>query len=179
MPVLERSWFARSPQKPTQSKAPSRGHTIPASQDQLRSATEVIRPAAVSDPEIEALWSDVEAKLLRVQRAIVDQLDETKSLARGLTGVRRPTSVDPRPPNRVAGIRARAALGTNPLRDIAPRRLLPQPPRAASRDSRRRRRTLHSLGDTEPSQNTAPRAFLVGDTNPPARGRRSRRRRTV
>jgi hypothetical protein len=31
------------------------------------------------------LWSDIEAKLLRIQRAIVDQLDETKSLARGLT----------------------------------------------------------------------------------------------
>jgi AcrR family transcriptional regulator len=86
MPVLERSWF----REVTAEADPVRKLRLVAAQSRRVKTSsgallEVIRTAALSDPEIATLWSDVEAKLLRVQRAIVDQLDETKSLARGLT----------------------------------------------------------------------------------------------
>ena len=41
---------------------------------------EVIRTAAATDPEIATLWGDIQAKLLRVQRAVVDQLDALDAL---------------------------------------------------------------------------------------------------
>jgi AcrR family transcriptional regulator len=85
-PVLERSWF----REVTAEADPVRKLGLVAAQARRVKASsgvllDVIRTAAGSDPEIATLWSDIEAKLLRVQRAIVDQLDETKSLARGLT----------------------------------------------------------------------------------------------
>ena len=86
IPVLERSWFRDVTAEPD----PVRKLGLVAAQSRRVKTSsgallEVIRTAAVSDPEIATLWSDIQAKLLRVQRAIVDQLDGTKSLARGLT----------------------------------------------------------------------------------------------
>ena len=86
IPVLERSWFRevtaeRDPVRKLRLVA-AQSHRVKTSSGAL---LEVIRTAAVTDPEIATLWRDIEAKLLRVQRAIVDQLDETKSLAPGLT----------------------------------------------------------------------------------------------
>ena len=87
IPVLDRSWF----REVTTESGPVRKLRLVAAQSRRVKTSsgallEVIRTAAVSDPEIAILWSDIEAKLLRLQRTIVDQLDETKSLARGLTG---------------------------------------------------------------------------------------------
>jgi TetR/AcrR family transcriptional regulator, regulator of autoinduction and epiphytic fitness len=86
IPVLERSWFR---EVTTEADPVRKLHLVAAQSRRVKTNSgallEVIRTAAVSDPEIATLWSDIEAKLLRVQRAIVDQLDETKSLARGLT----------------------------------------------------------------------------------------------
>lgn len=86
IPVLDRSWF----REVTTEADPVRTLRLVAAQSRRVKTSsgallEVIRTAAASDPEIATLWSDIESKLLRVQRAIVDQLAETKSLARGLT----------------------------------------------------------------------------------------------
>lgn len=86
IPVLERSWFREVGAE----RDPVRKLGLVAAQSRrVKSSSgallEVVRTAAVTDPEIATLWSDIETKLLRVQRAIVDQLDETKSLAPGLT----------------------------------------------------------------------------------------------
>jgi AcrR family transcriptional regulator len=85
-PVLQRSWFreVRAEADPVRKLGlvAAQARRVKASSGVL---LDVIRTAAGSDPEIATLWSDIEAKLLRVQRAIVDQLDETTSLARGLT----------------------------------------------------------------------------------------------
>jgi AcrR family transcriptional regulator len=85
-PVLQRSWF----REVTAERDPVRKLHLVAAQSRRVKANsgellEVIRTAAATDPEIAILWHDIEAKLLRVQRAIVDQLDETNSLAPGLT----------------------------------------------------------------------------------------------
>ena len=86
IPVLERSWF----REVTAERDPVRKLRLVAAQSRrVKSGSgmllEVVRNAAMTDPEIATLWRDIETKLLRVQRAIVDQLDETKSLAAGLT----------------------------------------------------------------------------------------------
>jgi AcrR family transcriptional regulator len=88
IPVLERRWFLEV----TAERDPVRKLRLVAAQSRRVKASsgallEVIRTAAVTDPEIATLWRDIEAKLLRVQRALVDQLDETKSLASALTTV--------------------------------------------------------------------------------------------
>jgi AcrR family transcriptional regulator len=86
IPVLERSWFCEV----TAETDPVRKLGLVAAQSRRVKTSsgallEVIRTAADSDPEIATLWNDIEAKLLGVQRAIIDQLDETNSLAPGLT----------------------------------------------------------------------------------------------
>ena len=86
IPVMERSWFREM----TAERDPVRKLRLAAAQSRrVKSGSgallEVVRNAAMTDPEITALWRDIETKLLRVQRAIVDQLVETKSLAAGLT----------------------------------------------------------------------------------------------
>ena len=86
IPVLERSWF----REVTAERDPVRKLGLVAAQSRRvksRSGAllEVVRNAAMTDPEIAPLWRDIETKLLRVQRAIVDQLGETKSLRAGLT----------------------------------------------------------------------------------------------
>jgi AcrR family transcriptional regulator len=86
IPVLERSWF----REVTAERDSVRKLGLVAAQSRRVKASsgallEVVRTAAVTDSEIAILWRDIETKLLRVQRAIVDQLDETKSLAPGQT----------------------------------------------------------------------------------------------
>ena len=46
---------------------------------------EAIRIAASIDEDVAALWRDIEAKLLRVQRAVVEQLRRSGALAPALT----------------------------------------------------------------------------------------------
>jgi AcrR family transcriptional regulator len=86
IPVLERRWFR---EVTAETDAVRKLALVAAQSRRVKTSSgallEVIRTAAVSDPEIATLWNDIEAKLHRVQRAIVDQLDETNSLAPGLT----------------------------------------------------------------------------------------------
>jgi AcrR family transcriptional regulator len=85
-PVLERSWFR---DVAAESDPIRKLRLVAAQSRRVKTGSgallEVIRTAAVTDPEIATLWHDIEHKLLRVQRAVVDQLGETNSLAPGLT----------------------------------------------------------------------------------------------
>jgi AcrR family transcriptional regulator len=86
IPVLERSWFREVTAEPDPVQKLRR---VAAQSRRVKTSSgallEVIRTAADTDLETATLWSDIEAKLLSVQRAIVEQLDETDSLAPGLT----------------------------------------------------------------------------------------------
>jgi AcrR family transcriptional regulator len=84
-PVLEREWFRAVAAEPT----PERKLRLVAAQARgvkARSGAllEMIRTAASTDPEIAALWNGIEAKLLHVQRAIVEQVHASGSLAEPL-----------------------------------------------------------------------------------------------
>jgi AcrR family transcriptional regulator len=75
-PVLQRRWMLEL----TDEAHPAEKLRLLAAQSRrVKTATgpllEVIRTAAATDPEIATLWGDIQAKLLRVQRAVVDQLD--------------------------------------------------------------------------------------------------------
>jgi AcrR family transcriptional regulator len=85
IPVLERAWYRRLLAEPD----PEAKLGILAAQARdvkTRSGAllEVIRNAAGADPEIAALWSRIQTKLLDVQRSVVEQLNETDALALGL-----------------------------------------------------------------------------------------------
>jgi AcrR family transcriptional regulator len=79
-PVLQRRWMREL----TDEAHPAEKLRLLAAQSRrVKTATglllEVIRTAA-TDPEIATLWEDIQAKLLRVQRAVVDQLDALHAL---------------------------------------------------------------------------------------------------
>ncbi len=85
IPVLEREWYRDVVNEPDPERklrlVAAQAHRVKARSGAL---LEMIRTAASADPEITALWADIEAKLLNVQRAIVDQLHATGSLAPSL-----------------------------------------------------------------------------------------------
>src|SRR5688500_2576610 len=73
-PVLQRRWMREL----TDDARPAEKLRLLAAQSgRVKGATgpllEVIRAAAATDPEIARLWADIQAKLLRVQRAVADQ----------------------------------------------------------------------------------------------------------
>ncbi|WP_448612944.1 TetR/AcrR family transcriptional regulator [Modestobacter sp. URMC 112] len=74
-PVLERRWMR---ELTDQADPAGKLQLLAAQSRRVKTATgpllEVIRTAAATDAEIATLWQDIEAKLLRVQRAVVDQL---------------------------------------------------------------------------------------------------------
>ena len=85
MPVLEREWYRAVVDEP----APERKLRLLARQarhvkGRSGALLEMIRVAAATDPEIAALWERIEAKLVDVQRSIVEQLHASRSLARSL-----------------------------------------------------------------------------------------------
>jgi AcrR family transcriptional regulator len=85
LPVLEREWYRAVVDEPD----PERKLRLVAAQSRRvksRSGAllEMIRAAAPADPDIATLWSDIEAKLLDVQRSIVEQLHARGSLASSL-----------------------------------------------------------------------------------------------
>lgn len=85
LPVLEREWYRAVVKEPD----PERKLRLVAAQARrvkTRSGAllEMIRTAASADPEIAGLWRSIEAKLLDVQRAIVEQLHASGSLATSL-----------------------------------------------------------------------------------------------
>jgi len=75
-PVLQRRWMRElvAEGDPTEKL-----RLLAAQSRRVKTATgpllEVIRTAAATDPEIGTLWEDIQAKLLGVQRAVVDELD--------------------------------------------------------------------------------------------------------
>jgi AcrR family transcriptional regulator len=81
IPVLERRWMREL----TEEADPvGKLRLLAAQSRRVKTATgrllEAIRTAAATDPEVAPLWQDIEAKLLRVQRAVVDQLDALDAL---------------------------------------------------------------------------------------------------
>jgi AcrR family transcriptional regulator len=81
IPVLERDWYRAVVDEPD----PERKLRLVAAQSRRvksRSGAllEMIRAAASTEPELGSLWEGIEAKLLHVQRAIVEQLHATGSL---------------------------------------------------------------------------------------------------
>lgn len=85
VPVLEREWYREVANEPAAERK-LRLVAAQARRVKTRSGAllEMIRTAASADPEIAALWADIEAKLLNVQHSIVEQLDATGSLAPSL-----------------------------------------------------------------------------------------------
>jgi AcrR family transcriptional regulator len=84
-PVLERQWFRALTEEPD----PELKLRLVAAQARRvkgRSGAllEMIRTAAPAETEIAALWDGIEAKLLNVSRAIVEQLQASDALARDL-----------------------------------------------------------------------------------------------
>jgi AcrR family transcriptional regulator len=82
IPVLERGWYRRLLAEPH----PEGKLGILAAQARdvkTRSGAllEVIRNAAGADPDIAALWSRIQTKLLEVQRSVVEQLKKKDALA--------------------------------------------------------------------------------------------------
>jgi AcrR family transcriptional regulator len=80
-PVLRRRWMREL----TDEAHPAEKLRLLAAQSRrVKTATgpllEVIRTAAATDSEIATLWRDIQAKLLRVQRSVVDQLDALDAL---------------------------------------------------------------------------------------------------
>ncbi len=80
-PVLQRRWMR---ELTDEARPVEKLRLLAAQSRRVKTATgallEVIRTAAATDPEIAALWEEIEAKLLRVQRAVVDQLDAVGAL---------------------------------------------------------------------------------------------------
>lgn len=85
VPVFERTWYRSLVTEPD----PERKLRIVAAQARevkTRSGDllEVIRNAASADVEIATLWHGIQAKLLDVQRSVVEQLVENRALASSL-----------------------------------------------------------------------------------------------
>ena len=80
-PVLQRRWMR---ELTDETRPVEKLRLLAAQSRRVKTATgallEVIRTAAATDPEIAALWEEIQAKLLRVQRAVVDQLDAVGAL---------------------------------------------------------------------------------------------------
>jgi AcrR family transcriptional regulator len=83
--VFEREWYRAVVDEP----APERKLRLVARQarhvkGRSGALLEMIRIAAATDPEIAALWEGIEAKLVDVQRSIVEQLHASGALTRSL-----------------------------------------------------------------------------------------------
>ncbi len=89
VPVLEREWYRDVVNEPD---AEHKLRLVAAQARRVKTRSgallEMIRTAAAADPEIATLWADIEAKLLKVQRSIVEQLHATGSLAPALDPTR-------------------------------------------------------------------------------------------
>ena len=85
IPVLEREWFRALIKEPVPE---SKLRLVAAQARRVKSRSgallEVIRAAATADPDIATLWASIELKLLDVQRAIIEQLHASGSLAPSL-----------------------------------------------------------------------------------------------
>lgn len=84
-PVFERGWYRAVVDEPVPERklrlVAAQAHHVKGRSGAL---LEMIRTAAGTDPEIASLWEGIEAKLIDVQRSIVEQLHASGSLARSL-----------------------------------------------------------------------------------------------
>jgi AcrR family transcriptional regulator len=82
IPVREREWYRRLVAEP---KPEGKLRILAAQAREVKTRSgallEVIRNASTADTEIAALWDRIEAKLLDVQRSVVEQLAEQGALA--------------------------------------------------------------------------------------------------
>jgi AcrR family transcriptional regulator len=85
IPVRQRAWYRHLLAEPNP-EGKLRILAAQARDVKTRSGAllDVIRNATSADPEIAALWSRIQTKLLDVQRSVVEQLQERDALARGL-----------------------------------------------------------------------------------------------
>jgi AcrR family transcriptional regulator len=85
VPVFERAWYRSVVAEPDPGR---KLHMLAAQAGEVKTRSgdllEVIRNAASADAEIAVLWGEIEAKLLDVQRSVVEQLVESKALTSGL-----------------------------------------------------------------------------------------------
>lgn len=86
VPVFERKWYrAVAAQQDSERKL----RLVAAQSLRVKTGSgallESIRNASFTDPEIAALWDDIERKLLDVARSVVEQLNDSGALAPGLT----------------------------------------------------------------------------------------------
>jgi AcrR family transcriptional regulator len=81
VPVLQRRWMRELTEEPDPA---AKLRLLAAQSRRVKTTTgpllEAIRTAAATDLDVATLWQDIEAKLLRVQRAVVDQLDALDAL---------------------------------------------------------------------------------------------------
>lgn len=93
VPVFERRWFRDLVAEPSAEgklrRMARQGREVKSRSGDLM---EVIRNAAAVDSHIAQLWDDIESKLLKVQRAVVGQLEAIGALRRDL-GVESATDV--------------------------------------------------------------------------------------
>ena len=81
VPVFERRWFRELTASPSpEDKLRRLARQSRQVKERSGDLMEVIRNAASVDDQIGQLWEDIQAKLLLVQRAVVDQLEEKHAL---------------------------------------------------------------------------------------------------
>src|SRR3954471_17938203 len=84
-PIAERSWYREVVEEPD----PERqlrllAHNSRAVKLRIAGVLEVIRSAAVVDPDIDALWQRIQTEFHANQRVIVEALDAKQALHRGI-----------------------------------------------------------------------------------------------
>jgi AcrR family transcriptional regulator len=85
VPVAERDWYRAALAEPD----PERqlrllAHNSRVAKLRIAALIDVIRSAAPSDPDIDALWQRINTDFHAIQRAIVESLDEKRALKPGL-----------------------------------------------------------------------------------------------
>lgn len=86
VPVFQRAWYRAVAAEPD---AERKLRLVAAQSRRVKTASgallEAIRDGSSADPEVARLWDDIEAKLLGVQRSVVEQLSDGGALAPALT----------------------------------------------------------------------------------------------
>jgi AcrR family transcriptional regulator len=93
VPVAAREWYRETVEEPDpERQLRLNARNARAAKTRIASLLEVIRSAAPTDPDIEALWSRIQSEFHANQRVIVASLAEKKALKPGL-GVDRATDI--------------------------------------------------------------------------------------
>jgi hypothetical protein len=93
VPVAEREWYREVVEEPDpERQLRLNAHNARAAKTRVASLLDVIRSAAPTDPDIQALWTRIQSEFHANQRVIVESLARKKALRRGL-GVDRATDI--------------------------------------------------------------------------------------